>query len=609
MFVEFTTDRDWSGYDFTIIGAGVAGLYLAQRLAGIGKVLVFEAGGKTPGVGDGYYDLEVSGRNYGTLGQRLSCFGGTSNHWGGHSRPLAREVFANRPGIPGWPIAYEAFSYYLPEGQKWLNLVPFNELMQGKTSVETGILAGQQELDAVQFQFSNPITRLGDAPTLEKFAAAPNIDVVLDTRVTDMAIGAGGTRIATLAITHLPSKQTGTVPVKTAFVCTGGIENARLLLWAGRKYAKGNPLLGGQNELTGKFFMEHPSIMPVDIYFDRRADLSALYPEVRGPGMTNVVMRPSDGFLEKHGLPRFGMHFQDRPEIEPTAAQLGNGPAYFLTRSPGYQRIWPFFIFEQTPTATSYVALSDKLGTDGTPLARLNWEILADDIARFRKGVILMCGLLNQNGFAKSRLTSGYGETDWSGVDIGNASHQMGTTRMANDSAAGVVDTDCKVFGLDNLYVAGSSVFPNTDYVNPTMNFMALTVRLADLIIGRARAVGAIYRYGAGRDENAALISGWGVPDNGGVWTSGAEAVMKISTHRAKTMRFFGHANGDVTMTLTVNGMPAFAGPAKQLFATDVPISGGDTADVEMNFSGTSATKTGSLPAGAGIYLQRLVLK
>ncbi len=81
-----------------------------------GRVLVLEAGGRDLSVaqGEGYYDIEVTGRAYSTLGRRLSVFGGTSNHWGGHSHPLSPMIFNNRPGFPGWPIAYADY-LHLPE--------------------------------------------------------------------------------------------------------------------------------------------------------------------------------------------------------------------------------------------------------------------------------------------------------------------------------------------------------------------------------------------------------------------------------------------------------------------------------------------------------------
>ncbi len=51
---------------------------------------------------------------------------------------------------------------------------------------------------------------------------------------------------------------------------------------------------------------------------------------------------------------------------------------------------------------------------------------------------------------------------------------------MALTEAHGVVDADCKVFGTDNLYVAGAAVFPSASFANPTYTAMALAYRLSN---------------------------------------------------------------------------------------------------------------------------------
>ena len=60
-----------------------------------------------------------------------------------------------------------------------------------------------------------------------------------------------------------------------------------------------------------------------------------------------------------------------------------------------------------------------------------------------------------------------------------NGEHHIGTTRMSADPAHGVVDSDCRVHGLSNFYIAGSSVFPTSGFTNPTLTIVALACRLA----------------------------------------------------------------------------------------------------------------------------------
>ena len=61
-----------------------------------------------------------------------------------------------------------------------------------------------------------------------------------------------------------------------------------------------------------------------------------------------------------------------------------------------------------------------------------------------------------------------------------DAAHHMGTTRMSRSARSGVVDPDCRVHGVDNLFIAGSSIFPTSGHANPTWTIVALTLRLCD---------------------------------------------------------------------------------------------------------------------------------
>jgi choline dehydrogenase-like flavoprotein len=62
----------------------------------------------------------------------------------------------------------------------------------------------------------------------------------------------------------------------------------------------------------------------------------------------------------------------------------------------------------------------------------------------------------------------------------GSGNHQLGTTRMAADPKQGVVNADCRVHSVENLYIAGSSVFPTGGYTHPTLTVGAMALRLAD---------------------------------------------------------------------------------------------------------------------------------
>jgi choline dehydrogenase-like flavoprotein len=72
-------------------------------------------------------------------------------------------------------------------------------------------------------------------------------------------------------------------------------------------------------------------------------------------------------------------------------------------------------------------------------------------------------------------------------IPIGGTAHQVGTARFGRDPASSVLDLDCKVHELDNLYVTDGSFFPSIGSVNPTLTIIANALRVADKIKTRLR--------------------------------------------------------------------------------------------------------------------------
>jgi len=67
----------------------------------------------------------------------------------------------------------------------------------------------------------------------------------------------------------------------------------------------------------------------------------------------------------------------------------------------------------------------------------------------------------------------------WPSELVGNW-HHIGSTRMHDDPKQGVVDADCRVHVMENLYLAGSSVFPVSASTSPTVAIVQLSLRLAE---------------------------------------------------------------------------------------------------------------------------------
>ncbi len=146
---------------------------------------------------------------------------------------------------------------------------------------------------------------------------------------------------------------------------------------------------------------------------------------------------------------------------------------------------------EQAPNPLSRIILSNERDALGMHRIALDWRMSDIDKYSIKR---LMCALENE----LHRLSLGTVEpAAWLDDDskcwetdplVSNHAiggyHHMGTTRMATTPSKGVVDEDCRVHGVENLYIAGSSVFPTGGWANPTLTILALAIRLADRIKG-----------------------------------------------------------------------------------------------------------------------------
>jgi hypothetical protein len=140
--------------------------------------------------------------------------------------------------------------------------------------------------------------------------------------------------------------------------------------------------------------------------------------------------------------------------------------------------------WEQEPVWSNHVKLSDTKGDRfGIPLTELHWKKTDRDRATLQKALTQFSDYLMAGNHGRLRphewvlAKDGYPSiTATNGVSY----HHMGGTRMAHTVNKGVVDANCRVFGKDNLYVAGSSVFPSGGEANPTLTIVQLSLRLAE---------------------------------------------------------------------------------------------------------------------------------
>ena len=131
------------------------------------------------------------------------------------------------------------------------------------------------------------------------------------------------------------------------------------------------------------------------------------------------------------------------------------------------------------PNRDSRVTLTDKVDALGMRRARLDWRLPNDFARTVQRAHEILGQEFGRTGLGRVRINSG--ETGHDLFEkIGNGHHEMGTTRMHRDPTQGVVDENCRVHGITNLFIAGSSVFPTYSFDNPTMTIVALALRFSD---------------------------------------------------------------------------------------------------------------------------------
>ena len=122
----------------------------------------------------------------------------------------------------------------------------------------------------------------------------------------------------------------------------------------------------------------------------------------------------------------------------------------------------------------------------GRPVIR--YELLEEDVARFRRGLARMEELFRAAGAREVYLPlpSGVAPERARARDLKlMAFHPLGTARAAARAADGVVDADLQLHGTRGVHVADGSVVPSSLGVNPQLTIMALATRLAYGLLGR----------------------------------------------------------------------------------------------------------------------------
>jgi choline dehydrogenase-like flavoprotein len=300
-----------------------------------------------------------------------------------------------------------------------------------------------------------------------------------------------------------------TVKAKTTVLSAGGIENARILLLCNEQISRG---IGNQNDLVGRYFADHVwynsgYILP----FDQHPSAAALYQDEHhfdgNYGVRCHLALPAN-LNQELQIPKYRVELQVKRtysfhksifsalrirekllslNVDEISAddilnilQNPHEPIRFLWDKHDGPLVYGFGNYVETvPNPESRVMLSSERDALGLSRPELRWALTNQDKEGIIKGQKSFAREVGRSGVGRMRIFIPEVEDGiLEGATGGN--HHMGTTRMHNNAKFGVVDADSRVHGLQNLYVAGSSVFPSYGYANPTLTIVALSVRLAD---------------------------------------------------------------------------------------------------------------------------------
>lgn len=470
-------------YDVVVIGGGAAGITLARQLGAAGvKTFLADAGGTSYNatVQDAYVGTN-SGLDYAPLdATRLRYLGGTTNHWQGWCRPLDAFNFEVRSNIEytGWDISKSDIDPYLSSALDILDIDPTAEWQPQQQDDVLARGLRQSPLQEVYWQWSAP-TRFADKFG-EELLASDVIDVRLLHSLVDLVPDATG-NITTAVFRNSLSGDELRVDARYFVLACGGIENARLLLYFNDKH---DTNFGNQSGLLGKCFAEHPHLLNVADFVIYEPAYRHILPEGERFGLR--FLRLSDEYLRQNGLLGGAIRMvmlddETTVQIADRLQRVANIPNRATWRAGNVA-----LATEQIANTDSYVELGKIRDDFGIPRVDFHWQLSDIDYKSMRQLVYEFAVMLVQSDIGRCQLPAWvFDEAQTPAVIWGH--HHMGTTRMASNAADGAVDMDCLLHGTNNLYVAGSSVFPTSGYANPTLTIVQLALRLADHLQARLR--------------------------------------------------------------------------------------------------------------------------
>jgi choline dehydrogenase-like flavoprotein len=494
-----------------IIGAGIAGLSLAMRLAAKGiDVHLLEAGGLQPEErSQALYRAEMVSENHvGANDGRFRTFGGSSTQWGGQILPFTADIFDPPQGSPSlrWPIGEADLAPFYAEVQTILGVdsLPFTDELLPKL----GHPAAPRSPDiTVRFAKWTPFHRRNLANTLGVEALAhPKVIVFTHANAAQLeALPMDPRRIESVRVINYDRTEFR-FSATHFVVCAGTVESSRLLLCS--------PGVSNAHDQIGRYFHDHVAYHAAELhspgreraidrlgpfYVDGTVHSAKLEASAVLRGREHllavmahvVVMEPDDsGAAAVRNLLRSLQHGKLKEAIFANLLPVLRGVGdvarlVFYSRFRKRRAISKRAVLklnidvEQAPDPDNRIRLSET-ETDAIGLTRtvVDWKVREPELDTALRYAYLIQDYLKALGMETVEWIDSV--VQHTSPRMMDTTHMMGGLRMGTDPAASVVSPELTVHGLANLHVASCAVFPSGSSSNPTFTMMALALRLGD---------------------------------------------------------------------------------------------------------------------------------
>ncbi len=540
--------------DICIVGSGAAGISLALALIDSGlSVLLLEGGGSGfEAASQALYKGVVADPllHSPTDTYRRRGFGGSTAIWGGRCVPFDAIDFEARPWVAGsgWPFRLDTLLPWYSEANALCEAGRFayseaDAFPAGLHPMLAGFAGADFSADTLE-RFSIPTDFA--ARYRARLIRSRNVRLLLHASVVALRTGAAGRAVDRLEVAGAGGRRF-TVRAGQVVLAIGGLETPRLLLASRDAHQDG---IGNFHGQVGRNYMCHVAgtlgvLQPAaparhgydlsddGVYCRRRLALTPHaqrrlragnfvarlhHPRIPDPSHRTGALsalyfaRP---FISHEYSKR--LHGSTRLTNSARLAHLRNvaldarGTAGFLLHwlrhrslaarkypsvivAPKANRYSLDFHAEQEPNPLSRVTLATDSDALGLPRLRVDWRHTALDMHTIRASLAALAAQMAQ--CRAGQLTYDPQEVELAALrDGAYGGHHIGTARMSSDARTGVVDADCRVHGVANLFVAGSAVFATSSQANPTLTIVALALRLADhlrnVVYGTERGVPA----------------------------------------------------------------------------------------------------------------------